>query len=60
MKGKKASNNVMQGKARMKAGKCKNPSKKVRVLWLVVVPKCQRSGSGTSPVPSCTSTVVTV
>jgi hypothetical protein len=39
MKGKKASNNVMQGKARMEAGKCKKPSKKVRVLWLVVVPK---------------------
>jgi hypothetical protein len=29
MKGKKASNKVMQGKAQMEAGKCKKPSKKV-------------------------------
>jgi hypothetical protein len=33
------SNKVMQGKAQMEAGKCKKPSKKVRDLWLVVVPK---------------------
>jgi hypothetical protein len=38
MKGKKASNKVMQGKAQMEAGKCKKPSKKVPVWWLVVVP----------------------
>ena len=41
MKGKKASNKLMQGnnKAQMEAGKCKKSSKKVPVLWLVVVPK---------------------
>jgi hypothetical protein len=40
MKGKNARNKLMQGnKAQIEAGKCKKPSKKVPVLWLVVVPK---------------------
>ncbi len=40
MKGKKARNKLMQGnKTQMEGGKCKRPSKKVPVLWLVVVPK---------------------
>ncbi len=44
MKGKKARNKLMQGnnKAQMEAGTCKKSSKKVPVLWLVVVPKCQK------------------
>ena len=39
MKGKKASNKVKQEKVQMEAGKCKKPSKKIPILWLVVVPK---------------------
>jgi hypothetical protein len=39
MKSKKASTKVMQGKTQMEANKCKKPSKKIPVLWLVVVPK---------------------
>ena len=39
MKGKKASKKEKQEKVQMEAGKCKKPSKKIPVLWLVVVPK---------------------
>jgi hypothetical protein len=39
MKSNKASTKVMQGKTQMEAGKCKKSSKKIPVLWLVVVPK---------------------
>ena len=39
MNGKKASKKEKQEKVQMEAGKCKKSSKKVPVLWLVVVPK---------------------